>query len=78
MFAVPCNAGREILDVFAKRIVLVPRPRKRDIFPRGVIEYDAFRACRIADEQPPFGVEIVRRPRERTGRGENKNCEGCC
>src|SRR5690606_9426845 len=59
MFAVPRDARRKFLDVFAERVVLVPRSRERDEFPVSVVELDLLGAGGITDDQLPVGVEVV-------------------
>ena len=59
MLAIPCDAGREVLDVPAKCVVFIPGMRGRDILPSGVVEITVFGSRHIADKQAPIGIKVV-------------------
>ncbi len=59
MLAIPRDAGREVLDILAKGVVLIPCVRGRDLFPSGVIEIRFFSPRGIADKQFPVWIKIV-------------------
>ncbi len=69
MLAVPGNAGGQLGNVFAERIVFVPGVGQGYVLPGGIIESRRFRTRRIAHKHFPPGVEIVFHP-GRTRLGE--------
>jgi hypothetical protein len=59
MLAIPGDARRQVGDVLAEGVVLVPRARQADGLPSAVVEAGTGCIGRIPDGQLPAGIEIV-------------------
>jgi hypothetical protein len=69
VLAIPGHARRQVRDVLAERVVLVPCVRQADGLPRAVVEAGTCGVRGVADDELPAGIEVIQGARGVRGDG---------